>query len=144
MICRPFCCCFVVIIVTMTFCMFLLGVSDTERVVRNSALFALGQFAEHLQPDISEFHGNLVPVLIQFMDNAIVAMETRPQEKTGMTKIFYALETFCENLGSELLIYLPTLMDKLFFAVTSTNVCMCVCACVLAGRRGINHCIVLA
>lgn len=103
-----------------------LGVNDLERVVRNSALFALGQFAEHLQPDISKFHSKLVPVLIQFMDAAIISIQTRPQEKTGMTKIFYALETFCEHLGSDLILYLPTLMEKLFCAITTTNVRMSV------------------
>ena len=98
------------------------GVKDSERVVRNAALFALGQFAEHLQPEISQYHSNLMPVLVQFMDEAILSLQARPQEKTGVTKIFYALETFCEHLGEDLIVYLPTLMEKLFYAITTTNV----------------------
>ena len=76
----------------------------------------------HFQPDISKYHSNLVPILIQFMDVAINALQAHPQEKTGVTKIFYALETFCEHLESGLVPYLPTLMDKLFSAIFTTNV----------------------
>lgn len=37
------------------------------QLVRNSALFALGQFAEHLQPDISKYHAELLPVLFDYL-----------------------------------------------------------------------------
>lgn len=97
------------------------GVKDSERLVRNSALFAIGQFSEHLQPDVSRFHGELFPLLLQFLDNAIASFTTQSSQKSGITKIFYALETFCEHLGPGLAPYLPSLMEKLFTAITTTN-----------------------
>ena len=51
-----------------------------------------------------------------------MSFQATSQEKSGITKIFYALETFCEHLGRELAPYLPNLMEKLFNAVNSTNV----------------------
>lgn len=75
-----------------------------------------------LQPDISQFSNDLMPVLFQFMDVAITTTQQQHKESIGLTKIFYALETFCEQLGADLLPYLPTYMDKLFYALSVTNV----------------------
>ncbi|XP_038069954.1 importin-4-like isoform X2 [Patiria miniata] len=97
------------------------GIQDTQQVVRNAALFCLGQFAEHLQPDISKYHAQLLPLLFDYLSQASAAAEQSPK---GVTRIYYALEMFCENLSSEdLLPYLPTLMERLLVTLkTSTNV----------------------
>lgn len=66
-----------------------------------------------------------MPVLFQFMDNAITAQQQQLQAHTGtgLTKIFYALETFGTHLGAGLLPYLDQLMDKLFLILSVTCVC---------------------
>lgn len=35
--------------------------------VRNAALFALGQFSEHLQPDISKYAEEILPILFEYL-----------------------------------------------------------------------------
>ena len=123
------------------------AVGDDSQVVRNAALFAIGQFAEFLQvnsahspthlprhltahtpspltpsqPEISEYSGQLMPVLFQFLDQAI-SSEQQAKQSSSITKIFYALESFIEQLGCGLDPYLPTLMDKLFLALSLTKV----------------------
>uniref|UniRef100_A0A8C1NRP9 Importin 4 n=1 Tax=Cyprinus carpio TaxID=7962 RepID=A0A8C1NRP9_CYPCA len=68
------------------------SLSDNNQVVRSAALFALGQFSEHLQPDVSKFHAELMPLLHGYLSAV-------NQTKIGhMTKAFYALENFLENL----------------------------------------------
>ncbi|CAI7993545.1 Importin-4 [Geodia barretti] len=99
------------------------GVRDEEKVVRNASLFAIGQFSEHLQPQIAEYSGELLPVLFQFVDHAL---QSPLQEASALTKIFYALETFCEQLGPKLVPYLPVLMEKLFVALSSPDVHNCI------------------
>ncbi|XP_022092139.1 importin-4-like [Acanthaster planci] len=96
------------------------GIQDSQQVVRNAALFCLGQFAEHLQPDISKYHAQLLPLLFDYLSQMSAAADQSPK---GVTRIYYALEMFCENLGSEdLLPYLPTLMERLLVTLkTSTN-----------------------
>lgn len=76
-----------------------------------------------LQPDISKFHAELFPILFQFLDTAIAAFQPGViRGKSGITKIFYALETFCEHLGEGLAPYLAVLMQKLFGAIANTSV----------------------
>lgn len=87
------------------------GMQDSNPIVRNAALFTLGQLSEHLQPDITQFSSELLPALFQFLEQAL---STSGCDKTSLTKTFYALETFCEHLGTQLLPYLPGLMEKLF------------------------------
>jgi hypothetical protein len=99
------------------------GVRDEQKVVRNASLFAIGQFSEHLQPQIAEYSGELLPVLFQFVDHAL---QSPHQEASALTKIFYALETFCEQLGPKLVPYLPVLMEKLFVALSSPDVHNCI------------------
>merc|ERR1712020_41973 len=39
--------------------------------VRNAALYALGQFSEFLQPEISDYAGEILPVLFSYLDTTI-------------------------------------------------------------------------
>uniref|UniRef100_A0A673LPL7 Importin-4-like n=1 Tax=Sinocyclocheilus rhinocerous TaxID=307959 RepID=A0A673LPL7_9TELE len=91
------------------------SLSDNNQVVRSAALFALGQFSEHLQPDVSKFHAELMPLLHGYLSSV-------NQTKIGhMTKAFYALENFLENLGQEIKPYLPTLMETMLSALNNAE-----------------------
>lgn len=57
------------------------------QLVRNSALFALGQFAEHLQPDISKYHAELLPVLFDYLT----------QVGGILMDLYFCCEVFGEN-----------------------------------------------
>ncbi|XP_033626576.1 importin-4-like isoform X1 [Asterias rubens] len=96
------------------------GIRDPQQAVRNAALFCLGQFAEHLQPDISKYHAELLPLLFDYLSQVSATADQSPK---GVTRIYYALEMFCENLGSdELLPYLPTLMERLLVTLQTSSV----------------------
>ncbi|XP_064416459.1 importin-4 [Latimeria chalumnae] len=91
------------------------ALGDPSQVVRNAALFALGQFSEYLQPDISKFSDELMPLLLNYLSNI-------DNTKGGhLTKAYYALENFVENLGSKIEPYLPTLMDRMLTALRSMD-----------------------
>ncbi|KAG7455466.1 hypothetical protein MATL_G00257020 [Megalops atlanticus] len=91
------------------------SLSDENQVVRSAALFTLGQFSEHLQPDISKYCSELMPLLLGYLSGLNHA-------KTGhITKAFYALENFLENLGAEIQPYLPTLMETMLAALTNSD-----------------------
>ncbi|XP_012138134.1 importin-4 isoform X2 [Megachile rotundata] len=90
------------------------GITDTIPVVRNAALFALGQFSEHLQPDISQYSSELLPVLFEYLGQICAHIRQEKKEPPSVDRMFYALEKFCENLNESLLPYLPTLMERLF------------------------------
>ncbi|XP_051969767.1 importin-4-like [Xyrauchen texanus] len=91
------------------------SLSDSNQVVRSAGLFALGQFSEHLQPDVSKFHAELMPLLHGYLSAV-------NQTKIGhMTKAFYALENFLENLGQDIEPYLPTLMETMLSALNNTE-----------------------
>ncbi|XP_051970672.1 importin-4-like isoform X1 [Xyrauchen texanus] len=91
------------------------SLSDSNQMVRSSGLFALGQFSEHLQPDISKFHAELMPLLQGYLSAV-------NQTKIGhMTKAFYALENFLENLGQNIEPYLPTLMETMLSALNNAE-----------------------
>uniref|UniRef100_A0A8C4SHZ2 Importin 4 n=1 Tax=Erpetoichthys calabaricus TaxID=27687 RepID=A0A8C4SHZ2_ERPCA len=83
------------------------SLNDSSQVVRNAALFALGQFSEHLQPDISKFSDELMPLLLNYLSG------TDNKHCSHVTKAYYALENFAENLGDKIEPYLPTLMERM-------------------------------
>ena len=72
-----------------------------------------------------------MPVMFQFMDTAIAEQQHELQQqkqfgnRAGLTKIFYAIETFGTQLGTGLLPYLDQLIEKLFLLLSVTNVCTC-------------------
>ncbi|KAM9839184.1 importin-4 [Aulostomus maculatus] len=91
------------------------SLSDSNQVVRGAALFALGQFSEYLQPDVSKYCAELMPLLLGYLSSL-------DQAKVGhIRKAFYALENFMENLGADIEPYLPTLMNTMLSALNSTE-----------------------
>ncbi|TMS09198.1 Importin-4 [Larimichthys crocea] len=89
------------------------SLSDTNQVVRSAGLFALGQFSEHLQPEVSKYCAELMPLLLDYLSSLNEA-------KVGhVTKAFYALENFMENLGADIEPYLPTLMETMLSALNN-------------------------
>uniref|UniRef100_A0A8I6ABI2 Importin 4 n=1 Tax=Rattus norvegicus TaxID=10116 RepID=A0A8I6ABI2_RAT len=81
------------------------GLDDPSQVVRNAALFALGQFSENLQPHISSYSEEVMPLLLTYLKSV-------PMGNTHhLAKACYALENFVENLGPKVQPYLPELME---------------------------------
>jgi hypothetical protein len=78
------------------------------------------QFLSSLQPDISRYASQILPVLFDHLASVCSQLQEK-LEPRGLDHIFYALEMFCENLEDALLPYLPTLMDRLFTALNPKN-----------------------
>ncbi|KAF5813829.1 putative importin-beta domain, importin beta family [Helianthus annuus] len=88
------------------------GLRDPEQVVRGASSFALGQFAEYLQPEIISHYESVLPCIL----NAIEDSSDDVKEKS-----YYALAAFCENMGEEILPFLDSLMGKLFAALQTSK-----------------------
>lgn len=97
------------------------GITNPNALVRNAALFALGQFAEHLQPEISQYANDILPILFEFLHQLCVQLRIDGKEPKHIDRMFYALETFCENLEDALVPYLPIFMERLFEALSPSN-----------------------
>ncbi|KAJ8374895.1 hypothetical protein SKAU_G00054750 [Synaphobranchus kaupii] len=91
------------------------SLSDSSQMVRSTALFALGQFSEHLQPEISKYSSELIPLLLGYLSGL------DHSRVVHVSKVFYALENFLENLGDEIQPYLPTLMETMFSALSDAK-----------------------
>ncbi|XP_033841607.1 importin-4 [Periophthalmus magnuspinnatus] len=91
------------------------SLSDSNHVVRSAGLFALGQFSEHLQPDISKYCAELMPLLLGYLSCLNQA------KIVHVTKAFYALENFMENLGADIEPYLSTLMESMLSTLNNTE-----------------------
>ncbi|XP_063157660.1 importin-4 isoform X2 [Candoia aspera] len=83
------------------------ALSDESQVVRNAALFALGQFSENLQPDIARFSDDIMPLLLRYLEGVQLA------HTSHLAKAYYALENFVENLENKISPYLPALMERM-------------------------------
>ncbi|KAK2193044.1 hypothetical protein NP493_18g10006 [Ridgeia piscesae] len=94
------------------------GLGDSSVSVRNVSLFAVGQFSEHLQPDISKFSSELLPILFNYLNTASHDIN---KDLRGVNKTYYALEVFCENLGKDIIPYLSSLMTYLMTSLQSTS-----------------------
>lgn len=97
------------------------GITDSTPLVRNAAFFALGQFSEHLQPDITKFAPQILPILFEFLHQLCNELRSGGTEPKHIDRMFYALETFCENLEDALVPHLPLLMERLFQALDPNN-----------------------
>jgi importin-4 len=99
------------------------GITDGNPIIRNSALFALGQFSEHLQPEISQYSEEVLPILFEYLQILSNQLRTGSGEPKHIDRVFYAVETFCENLEDAIVPHLPILMERLFECMAPTNSC---------------------
>ncbi|XP_058055155.1 importin-4-like [Anopheles bellator] len=97
------------------------GITDPNVMIRNAALFALGQFSEHLQPEISQHAEEILPILFEFLQQLCLQIRSGGKEPQHIDRVFYALETFCENLEEQLIPHLPVLMERLFESLDTRN-----------------------
>lgn len=97
------------------------GITEEDPIVRNAAFFALGQFSEFLQPEISKFSEEILPILFQYLQNICVELRAGKPEPKHIDRMFYALETFCENLEDAIVPYLPALLERLFETLNPNN-----------------------
>ncbi|ETN66625.1 importin beta-4 [Anopheles darlingi] len=97
------------------------GITDPNVMIRNAALFALGQFSEHLQPEISQHAEEILPILFEFLQQLCLQIRSGGKEPQHIDRVFYALETFCENLEGQLTPHLPVLMERLFESLDTRN-----------------------
>uniref|UniRef100_A0A8C4YM11 Importin 4 n=1 Tax=Gopherus evgoodei TaxID=1825980 RepID=A0A8C4YM11_9SAUR len=82
------------------------SLADENLVVRSAALFALGQFSENLQPDITAYAGEVLPLLLSYIGGVELARGGH------LAKAYYALENFVESLGAGIEPFLPVLMEQ--------------------------------
>ena len=59
------------------------GIRAEHQVVRNAALYMLGQFSEFIQPEISDYAGDILPVLFTYLDTAFAGLTP------GVKVVFY-------------------------------------------------------
>jgi hypothetical protein len=81
-------------------------------VVWNSALYMLGQFSEFIQPEISNHSPDILPVLLDYLDHALSSITLGGKDPSTVSRIFYALETFCESLEMNLVPHLLLIMSR--------------------------------
>ena len=96
------------------------GITDLI-LVRNAAFFALGQFSEHLQSDITKFASQNLPILCEFLHQLCNESRRGGAEAKHIDRMLYALETFCDNLEDEMKPYLSVLIKILFEALNPNN-----------------------
>lgn len=71
----------------------------------------------YFQPEISKYASELLPILFDCLNQTFHQMETEKKDPPSLDRLFYALETFCENMDDDLIPYLPTLMERLMVAL---------------------------
>ncbi|GIX85241.1 importin-4 [Caerostris extrusa] len=98
------------------------GIQDQDPIVCNAALYAVGQYAEYLQPEISKYASELLPVLFVYLKQTCLLLQQGTKKPPTLVRTFYAVESFCENL-EDILPYLPELMSCLttFLTIDTEN-----------------------
>ena len=96
------------------------GIRHPQNHVRNAALYAVGQFSEHLQPDIDKYANDILPVLFEYLSATCVSLAAGQKVPRSVDRVFYALEMFCETMEDKLNPFVPALMEHFFAALNPT------------------------
>ncbi|KAI8997096.1 armadillo-type protein [Pilobolus umbonatus] len=80
------------------------GLQDPENIVRRAACMALGSLADEIPDDVSEHHQTLLPLIFNLLNDNNVEL---------IKHVCNALDAILKGLDSEIIQYLPQLMEKL-------------------------------
>ncbi|ALC49575.1 CG32165 [Drosophila busckii] len=104
------------------------GMADDACSVRIACFYALGQFAQHLQPEIAEFAATIFPALFITLQQLLDELSSGKPEPPHTPRMFYALESYCQSLQQQqqqqqqqIVPFLPTLMELLLPALEPAN-----------------------
>ncbi|WAR12428.1 IPO4-like protein [Mya arenaria] len=90
------------------------ALQDGKPERRKAAYIALA-----VVPDISKYASEVLPLLFQYL---LQVSQDADKNQRGLTRSYYALEMFCQNLGKDIEPYLPKLMEHLMTVLkTSTT-----------------------
>lgn len=83
------------------------GAQDNTTIVRNAAVEAIIMMADHLQPDILEYHEQILPACLTILDNT--------SEKVSVKKrVCIAVDAFCGELDASVMMpYIDPLMKRM-------------------------------
>ncbi len=88
-------------------------ISDPNIAVQEACIIALCYFADNLSPEVIEKHSKILPHLLEAVNSKTEKVRTR---------VFYALETFCQELSEkEIIPYLKPLLESLITYLGSPN-----------------------
>ena len=87
------------------------GGSDSN-ILKETALFVLGQFSEYCQPEILYYHEIILPLLYNSLDI---------NNKNIQVTTCYVLELFCENLQKETTLSWKDIYDSLSFKLKPSS-----------------------
>jgi HEAT repeat protein len=89
--------------------------TDSDSLVRTAAWVAMTQFADHLQPEISQLHKNIFPFIFKALNNA-------NESESVKEKACIALDVFCENLeASDIKPFIGEVMTQLVNILTKSK-----------------------
>lgn len=77
------------------------SVTDPIQSVKNGAMFMLGQMCLFLQPDISNHASDIIPFLLSLIDPLKLSEKLTADSRRALSKVFFAIETFCENMTQQ-------------------------------------------
>lgn len=68
------------------------GIRHPTSHVRNAALYAVGQFSEHLQPDFAKYADDVLPPLFEYLSATCQTLASGQKVPKSIDRVFYALE----------------------------------------------------
>ena len=74
---------------------------DPDRSVRQEAFFALSEMSQFLQPDICQYHDEVVPFILSTIQGLRQASAAGQPDDKSLEAVVFALDCFCENLTHE-------------------------------------------
>ena len=74
---------------------------DPDRSVRQEAFFALSEMSQFLQPDICQYHDEVVPFILSTIQALRQASAAGQPDDKSLEAVVFALDCFCENLTHE-------------------------------------------
>ncbi|RDD47604.1 Importin-4 [Trichoplax sp. H2] len=96
------------------------GIESHHEIVQNAALYALGQFAMYLQPDVNKYAPNILPLLFNHLGNLV--KKATANKTFAISRAYYALEQFCEHLDADINPYLQSLLEMLLATLNNTQI----------------------
>ncbi len=100
------------------------GLTDPCPGVLGASAFALGQFSEHLHPEVLDHYREVLPTLFLILQQHQQHQQAVGLDASIMERVCYALDAFCSCLEEEVIPYLPQLVNVKIWMCESVKMWM--------------------
>ncbi|XP_050539704.1 importin-4-like [Daktulosphaira vitifoliae] len=101
-----------------------MGLNSTNETVKSSAMYALGEVSQYVQPQVSTYAAEILPELMKMFKEKLIKEYTKSECSSEVRMIFFALDKYIDSMEGGIEEYLPEMTGVVMDILRNEKCCI--------------------